>query len=526
MITVGKTRIRPGPSVDVGPVGTIGLVAAAPHDGGSTAPELYLITCGHVLAPTTMSAPPTDIVDAETSALVAIEARATLPTATPNLDVGIARLVAPCDPGVPDLGPPAAIGRDGDFESDAEAGAGQGVPLRVFGAASRQLVNTRLIERDATATVRYRDPAGRDMDIPLSRQFIIEAGALRLGDSGAPVLAGGFVAGIFVGFDLADSRRGVVTPIGAVMAEASRLAGIPLHLMLDFSRVREQPGDLIDGAAPSAVPAPIPPAGTTKAVPYTEVDIAATLAALGLDEADWPLLAGVLAVESAGFGFLADRRPKILFERHVFSRLTAGRFDGEAPNISSPQAGGYFGGPAEHDRLNRARDLCQQAGLSEELAVKSASWGLGQVMGFNHLAVGFPSAGLMIAAFETGEAAQLAAIAAFIIGKGLDAPLREEDWHRFAHGYNGANYAAHNYHGKLVNRVGEARAGRRPDPALRRVQTALLYLRHLDHPSDVDGIDGHQTALAIRGWQAKNGQPQTGTLAAGQIGQLLAEAAV
>lgn len=526
MIAVGKTRIRPSPGVDVDPVGTIGLVAAAPHDGGSAAPALYLITCGHVLAPTTMSAPPTDIVDAETSALVAIKARATLPTATPNLDVGIAQLVAPCDPGVPGLGPPAAIGRDGDFESDAEAGAGQGVPLRVFGAASRQLVNTRLIERDATATVRYRDPAGRDMDIPLSGQFIIEAGALQLGDSGAPVLAGGFAAGIFVGFDLADSRRGVVTPIGAVMAEASRLAGIPLHLMLDFSRVREQPGELDSGAALSAVPAPIPPAGTTKSMPYTEADIAATLAALDLAAADWPLLAGVLAVESAGFGFLADRRPKTLFERHVFSRLTARRFDDQSPDISSLQAGGYLGGPAEHDRLDRARDLCRQAGLPEEPAFESASWGLGQVMGFNHQAVGFPSAATMIAAFETGEAAQLAAMAAFIIGKDLDAALRAEDWHRFARGYNGANYAAHNYHGKLADRVAEARAGRRPDPALRRVQTALLYLRHLDRPSRVDGIAGPATAQAIRVWQAKNGQSQTGTLAPGQIAELLADAAV
>jgi hypothetical protein len=35
----------------------------------------------------------------------------------------------------------------------------------------------------------------------------------------------------------------------------------------------------------------------------------------------------VLFVETSGCGFLPDRRPQILFERHIFHRLTKGRFD-------------------------------------------------------------------------------------------------------------------------------------------------------------------------------------------------------
>ena len=35
----------------------------------------------------------------------------------------------------------------------------------------------------------------------------------------------------------------------------------------------------------------------------------------------------VLAVETKGFGFLVDRRPQILFERHIFHKLTQGRHD-------------------------------------------------------------------------------------------------------------------------------------------------------------------------------------------------------
>ncbi|MGG7377547.1 N-acetylmuramidase domain-containing protein, partial [Escherichia coli] len=39
----------------------------------------------------------------------------------------------------------------------------------------------------------------------------------------------------------------------------------------------------------------------------------------------------VIHVESSGAGYQADRRPKILFERHVFHRLTGGRFDAAHP---------------------------------------------------------------------------------------------------------------------------------------------------------------------------------------------------
>src|ERR1700730_591474 len=35
----------------------------------------------------------------------------------------------------------------------------------------------------------------------------------------------------------------------------------------------------------------------------------------------------VVAVETSGCGFLADGRPQILYERHIFHRLTQGRYD-------------------------------------------------------------------------------------------------------------------------------------------------------------------------------------------------------
>ena len=96
-----------------------------------------------------------------------------------------------------------------------------------------------------------------------------------------------------------------------------------------------------------------------------------------------PEIWAVLTVETRGFGYLPDRRPQILFERHWFSRLTNRRFDGAHPDISNRSPGGYKGGAAEYARLAQAR------ALDEEAALKSASWGLPQIMGFNHAGAGF-----------------------------------------------------------------------------------------------------------------------------------------
>src|SRR5260221_2329921 len=89
-----------------------------------------------------------------------------------------------------------------------------------------------------------------------------------------------------------------------------------------------------------------------------------------------PEIWAVMAVEASGCGFLPDRRAVILFERHIFHRLTGGRFDDGA--ISDPAPGGYgAGGAHQYDRLSRAIAKDRRA------ALQSASWGLGQIMGEN-----------------------------------------------------------------------------------------------------------------------------------------------
>src|SRR5215831_19069380 len=108
---------------------------------------------------------------------------------------------------------------------------------------------------------------------------------------------------------------------------------------------------------------------------------------IGVDPA---VLWSVVAVETSGCGFLPDRRPAILFERHIFSRTTGGKFDASHPDISNPTPGGYKFGADEYPRLAAAIQLDRDA------ALQSASWGAGQIMGFNFKAAGYPDVESMV----------------------------------------------------------------------------------------------------------------------------------
>src|SRR5688572_30969746 len=130
-----------------------------------------------------------------------------------------------------------------------------------------------------------------------------------------------------------------------------------------------------------------------------------------------PELWAILRVETRGWGFLADRRPQILYERHVFHRLTQGRFKDTARDISSSKPGGYSGGRQEYDRLTLAIALDREAALS------STSWGIGQVMGFHAESLGFDSVEQMVESMTISEDRQLDVMVRFISGAGLHRAL-------------------------------------------------------------------------------------------------------
>jgi len=160
---------------------------------------------------------------------------------------------------------------------------------------------------------------------------------------------------------------------------------------------------------------------------------------------DVPTVQAVAEVESNGKGFLTDGRPKILFERHIFSRMTDRRFDASNPDISNPDPGNYDGGAGEYSRLYLALQL------DGEAAVQSASWGAFQLMGFNWRECGERSLYGFLMAIHHDVDAHLGLFVAFVIRKGLSDELQRRDWAAFAKVYNGPNYRANRYDRKLAD---------------------------------------------------------------------------
>lgn len=159
-----------------------------------------------------------------------------------------------------------------------------------------------------------------------------------------------------------------------------------------------------------------------------------------------PAIRAVCDVESAGAGFLPDGRPKILYEAHVFYRITSGRFG--VSNVSAPawdrSLYGAFGAH-QYDRLAVAVKLDRAA------ALQSASWGMFQILGSNYRIAGYRDIEAFVAGMMTGERAHLDAFGKFCDAAGLLRYLRlnPPDFASFARGYNGKAYAANAYDTKL-----------------------------------------------------------------------------
>jgi hypothetical protein len=218
--------------------------------------------------------------------------------------------------------------------------------------------------------------------------------------------------------------------------------------------------------------------------------------ALDLAKVSAAQLWAVLAVETSGNGFYPDRRPKILYERHVFSRLTHQKFDAQHPDISSKTPGNYGAtGPHQYDRLNLA------VGLNRNAALQSTSWGLGQIMGFNFAQTRSADVETMISRMVESENQQLLCTVGTLIEGGSVAALRAKDWANFARRYNGPNYAINNYDVRLSAAYQKFSYGGTPDLRIRMAQTYLTYLGW--HPGPVDGIVGKQTRDAMNLFQAQ-----------------------
>ena len=166
-----------------------------------------------------------------------------------------------------------------------------------------------------------------------------------------------------------------------------------------------------------------------------------------------PALRAVIEVECKGSGFNSDSTPVILFERHVFRKqlianskaAIAGLAVRERPDLCNMTPGGYGLYSAQHGRLNVAASKYDRTS-----ALESASWGIGQVMGYHWRQLGYASLQAFINAMYRDEASQLDAMCRYIKVNNLVKALQNKDWKAFARGYNGPVYAKNQYDVKLA----------------------------------------------------------------------------
>lgn len=168
--------------------------------------------------------------------------------------------------------------------------------------------------------------------------------------------------------------------------------------------------------------------------------------AAALLQSDVAAVRAVAEVEARGEGFLPDGRPQILYEAHIFHRLTGGEHrsvqDRRGVALSAARWDrSLYGraGAAQHERL-------EDAAIHDwEAAHKACSWGMFQVLGKNHGMVGHAKIQGFVEAMHAGAGAHLDAFVAFVEARRLDTALRHHDWKAFARGYNGPGFAANNY---------------------------------------------------------------------------------
>jgi len=169
-----------------------------------------------------------------------------------------------------------------------------------------------------------------------------------------------------------------------------------------------------------------------------------------------PVVKAVQEVESSGRGFLADNRPTILFEGHIFWKELEKRGIDPRPLVRGNEnvlyskwtKDFYEGKAKEYTRLEKAKNVGKQPEILEA-ALASCSWGMFQIMGFNyHRTESFDVLDYVVKS-RRSEAEHLTSFGHFIEATKLLKPLREKQWATFARGYNGRGYKQNRYDERL-----------------------------------------------------------------------------
>ena len=148
----------------------------------------------------------------------------------------------------------------------------------------------------------------------------------------------------------------------------------------------------------------------------------------------------VATVESNCKGYRNNGFPVIRFEKHVFLRY-----------LKKAKVAQQIIRKAECIK-GSGWDAYQSAlAIDEHFAKLSTSFGMFQIMGFNHAVVGYETVEEFVEAMETSIEKQVDAFCMFVINTNAKKAIDNKDYSSFAYKYNGPNYRMNNYDVKLEN---------------------------------------------------------------------------
>jgi hypothetical protein len=244
-------------------------------------------------------------------------------------------------------------------------------------------------------------------------------------------------------------------------------------------------------------------------------------------------LLALVEVETDGDAFEpADgRTPRLLFERHVAYR-EAGKVSAElrakfvAAGLAIPKWSRSTQYKDQGTSAKRLEIMRRARAIDDEVALRSASHGVGQTMGFLAEELGFESARAMYGTMVGSLPGQIECMIRELKRSNLIKPMNAGDWTRVARIYNGPGYAQNSYDTRMANAC--ARWRRRlptimpngeprelpPEQELSREEIRLVQelLRRLGYHEvgAPDGVWGSRTTGALSAFQAHEGLPVTG----------------
>lgn len=226
-------------------------------------------------------------------------------------------------------------------------------------------------------------------------------------------------------------------------------------------------------------------------------------------------LLAVAEVESGGqvFAKVQGRdEPLIRFGGHYFYRLLPAEKRAAAlgAKIASKSAGGV---PNPRTQEGRWKLLNRAAMIDRQAAWRSASWGIGQVMGDHFEWLGYRTVDALVEEARAGAAGQARLMLRFIEKSGLTALLNTHQWENFALRYNGPAYERNRYDERMASAYRSH--ARNPSlaitPPLRRGDAGEAVTRLQEALTaagfavDCDGRFGFATDAAVRTFQQKAG---------------------